>query len=193
MAKREVEIKKSLGRRAGEAFVNGYLKKAGGAHELNRLRRAFGAAPISGPKPSSSTYKGSVDEDELLALMRDHADLNGPDERLSSPAFNSAVHYAWIAVHGRALNDFERKAMVEMLSEVRRYGTRDRELDLVDELLEEHQDLITENDPDCHEVTQHVEFEIGRRLIRSVARSAQTRLKVEAHTLWERKYGGEHE
>lgn len=188
MAQRE--IKKSLGQMAGDLIVNGYLKKTGGFHEVNRLRTAVGMAPLVKGQKLSRTIKGNVNDSALHEVIREHAHLNTAEDAWPySSAFYHRVHMSWLARTGRGLNDLERDALDEFMTDIRRKATIDAQMEIVDELLEEHADMITEEDHTSSEAVELVMDELPSRILVSPSPVARQRAVYTASLMWKERFG----
>jgi hypothetical protein len=186
----EREIKKSLGQMVGDVIVNGYLKKTGGFHEVNRLRTAVGMAPLAKARGFSRTIKGNVNESALHEIIREHAELNCAEDAWPySAQFYQAVHTSWVAKTGRGLNELERDALDEFMLDIRRKATVDAQMDIVDELLEEHADLITEEDHRSTEAVERVMDELPSRILVTPSPVARQRAIYTASLMWKERFG----
>jgi hypothetical protein len=186
----EREIKKSLGQMAGDLIVNGYVKKTGGFHEVNRLRSAFGMAPLAKGQKFSRTIKGNVNDSALQEVIREHAHLNTAEDAWPySAAFYHRVHMSWLSRTGRGLNELERDALDEFMTDIRRKATIDAQMDMVDELLEEHADMITEEDHTSREAVELVMDELPSRILVSPSPVARQRAIYTASLMWKERFG----
>lgn len=191
MAKREVEIKKSVGQVIGSLVVEGYIKKTGGYAEYQRLRKAVGMAPAPKSRSLSRTVKGSVDDDALTEVMREHVELLTEDGPLYTQGFYEAVHREWLRRTQRGLNQFEIAAMVDHLTEWKRTGSHAVELDLIDDLILSYADLATEDDWECKEIISVAQKDVESRIHRSLCRGGEIRIKMQAKELWTKKFDGD--
>ena len=191
MPKREVEIKKSFGRMAGDMILNGYIKNTGGYDEYQRIRKVLGKAPASKPQPFSRTIKGTVDADSLYEVMQEHAELNTEEARVYTQEFYFAVHKAWLAKTGRGLNEFEIRVFEDRCLELKSRGSHANELDLIDDLVLGHADFLSEEDWECRELIKVVQEDVSSRLVRRLCRGGEIRLKMQAQALWTKKYDGD--
>ncbi len=186
----EREIKKSLGQMAGDLIVNGYVKKTGGFHEVNRLRTAVGMAPLAKVQKFSRTIKGNVNDSDLHEIIKEHAELNSAEDSWPySSAFYHRVHMSWLSRTGRGLNDLERDALDEFMTEIRRKATVDAQMEIVDELLEEHADMITEEDHTSREAVERVMDLLPSRILISPSPVARQRAIYTASVMWKERFG----
>lgn len=188
---REVEIKKSVGQVIGSLVVENYIKKTGGYAEYQRLRKAVGMAPAPKSRPISRTLKGTVDDDALAEVMREHVELLTEDGPLYTQGFYEAVHRDWMRHTQRGLNQFEISAMVDRLTEWRINSSHGLELDLIDDVVLSYEDLLTEDDWECKEIISVAQKDVESRIHRSLCRGGEIRTKMQAQAFWIKKFDGD--